>query len=190
MSALVELQSETPKTSRHRHGRLHRLTCIAAALVCFSLLEMQGEKRETISFGTRAVTETSYDVGWPLPHLALTHTQPWNTYTYDWYFRMLVANLAIWLMLVASAMTASELWARGGARFRFHLPTLFLLAFVVGMLSRWIDLFPAGWQVFLNPLRWPAVYAVGCAVYLAGLCGWKWASQAACLVWRKPNGDV
>jgi hypothetical protein len=93
-------------------------------------------------------------------------------------------------MLDASAIIAGERWVRGGARFRFHLPTLFLLTFVVGVLSLWIDLFPGGWQVFFHPLRWPAVYAVGCAVYLTGLCGWKWAAQAACLVWLKSNGDV
>ena len=123
------------------------------------------------------------------PHPGYRRLHP-LTYTYDWYLRMLVVNVAIWLILVAATMAVGERWARGGARFRFQLPTLFLLAFVVGVLALWIELFPNGWQVFLRPPRWPAVFAVGCAVYLVGLCGWKWSAEAVCPVWRKSNGDV
>jgi hypothetical protein len=93
---------------------------LAAGCVCLSLLDLQRAKRELFVWGSSSITETSYDVGWPLPHRVLTHIQPWNTYTYDWYLRMLVANLATWLMLVASAMIVCERWSQSGARSRFQ----------------------------------------------------------------------
>jgi len=177
--------------------RLHSLTWVIMAAVVGGLVSRQLEKETILGVGGLGMYSLQSSVGWPLQHAEIVDSgeawlpgsrpiAPPATFstTYEWFVWPLLANCILSALLVAATAFVCESWLMQERRLQISLRQILILMATLGVLLAltrpWTvgyrdldrESFKVKWSLvslseLKNPLHWPAIMALACAIYAA-----------------------
>ena len=168
--------------------RWHWLTWLVGVAVVGGLLARQLEKQNVFGITNLGVLNMWSDFGWPLSFLHLAESQGGISVEpvadYEWHPWRMVFNGLFCVLLTIAAVLATERWARRERRLQFGLVEILAATAMTGGLvalgREWelpyrdfdIESVSVYWSVvslndLMQPMRWPSVFALACAIYLA-----------------------